>query len=108
MPELVPLLVGHLVERALDGEPDVVHEAVDRPSFSSTSSHDALRLARAAEIGGNVQGLADSRRLAPAAARDDRRAFGGEQPGDLEADAAGRAGDETDAVAESEIHGSLA
>ena len=49
------------------------------------------------EVGRDVQRLADAGRLAAAAARDDRRALRGEQARRLEADAAGRAGDEADA-----------
>ena len=67
----------------------------------------ALRLAGHAEIGLDVQRLADARRLARAAG-DDPRTLLCEQARGLEADAGGRAGHEADAVAQAEIHRPLA
>jgi hypothetical protein len=51
-----------------------------------------------------VQRFPDTGRLA-AAARDDPRPLGGEQPRRLEADPTGRAGHDAHTVAQAEIHG---
>jgi hypothetical protein len=58
--------------------------------------------------GRDVQRLPDARRLVAAAGRHDGRSLGGEHVRRGQADAAGRAGDETHGAAQSEIHGSLA
>ena len=62
--------------------------------------HDALRLARLREVGPHV--------AAAAAGRHDGRSLGAQQLRGLEADPAGGAGDEANAVGEPEVHGWLA
>ena len=109
LPELVPLLVGDLLERALVRDADVVHEHVDAAELGFGLAIEPLRLAGATRD--RPRRAAPRRRRAPSSRRPvvtTRRAFGREQPGRLEADAAGRAGDDADGVAQAEIHGSLA
>src|SRR5204862_5495116 len=96
--------VGHLGERALDGDADVVDEAVDTPERDRGRLDYLLGRAPLGEVGNDVERLADARRLAPPAARDDARAFGGEQPRGLQTDPARRSCDDADAVAEAEVH----
>jgi hypothetical protein len=80
LPELVPLLVGHLFERALVCEADVVDEHVDSAEPLFDLADEALRFAELCEIGCDMQRLADLRRPVAPARGDDRRAFRREQP----------------------------
>ena len=87
------------------GDADVVHEARRRGRSRCVAARDETFGARHARPGRPRRGASPRRRRARAAAGgDDGRAFGREQPRDLEADAAGRAGDDADAVLEAEIH----
>ena len=79
-------------------EADVVDETVDAAELRLHLAYEPLRLAGLPEVGGDVERLADAGRALAAPARDDGRALGGEQPRGLQADAAGRAGDEADAA----------
>ena len=100
LPRLLPLLVGHLVERrAGSREADVVDEHVDRPSSRRLGDHAARARPARDEVGRDVERLADARRLARGRTVDDPGALLGEQPRGLEPDPAGRAGDDADAVA---------
>ena len=89
------------------GSADVVDEDVDTVQLRLRFAYDALGLARFCEVGADVQRLPDAR-FPAAAARDDTCAFLYEQPGGRASDSAGRAGDDADGVAQSEIHGWLA
>ena len=108
MPQLVPLLVGHFFEGALEGGADVVHEAVDAAELLLHLADETLGLAGATEVGRDVHRLADAGRLGTATARDDLRSLGRQKARRLEADATGRTGDEDDAPLQAEIHGWLA
>ena len=103
LPHLLPLLVGDLGEARVDREADVVDEDVEPAELADGGVDDACGRVRLGEVGANVELLPDSRRLAPPARRD-ARALGREQLGRLEADPAGRAGDETRLPLEAEIH----
>ena len=104
---LLALFVGRLFERGLMGSADVVDEDVDTAQLRLRFAYDALRPARLCEIGVHVQRLSHAR-VPAAAARDDACSFLHEQPGGRASDPAGRAGDDADGVAQSEIHGWLA
>ncbi len=80
-----------------------------RPSVASTSRTRRSGSPARRELGGDVERLADAGRpREPRPVVATARAFGGEEARGLQADAAGRAGDETDGVAQAEIHGWLA
>ena len=104
LPERVPLLVGDLLEAGLIGVADVVYEAVQAAERADRLVDDAFGLAPAREIGCDVKSLTDAGRIVAATGRDHARALVRQQPRGRQPDAAGRAGDEANAVAESEIH----
>ena len=89
--------------------PHVVDEHVDAAERVERLAHRLLRRARLGEVGRDAERGADLRPhhldpLRPPPAHDDLRALGGEQPRGLEADPAGRAGDDADTPAEAQIH----
>ena len=96
----LPDLVGHVLELANLAVADVVDEDVEPSVAFDRLLHDALRLARLREVGPQL--------AAAASGRHDGRSLGAQQLRGLEADAAGGAGDEADAVGETEVHGWLA
>ena len=100
----LPVVVGQLRELADLGAAGVVDEAVDAAETLDRGRDEAIRCAALGQVGGDVE-LA--RPVVAPSRRHDVRTFGGEARRDLEADAGGRAGDETDLACETQIHGSL-
>ncbi len=98
----MPVGVGQLAERTDLGTADVVDETVDTAELRLRSRHDALRLAGTREVGDDVH---VARPFATPARADDDRALGLQLLRDDEPDPSGRAGDETDLVAQAEFHG---
>ena len=94
MPHRVPVVVGHLLEARVHGEADVVDEDVETAERVDRGVDDPRRRLGLGEIRADVQLLPDPGRIAPPAGRD-ARALGDEELRRLEADPAGRAGDET-------------
>ncbi len=107
VPRRVPVRVRHVLEGGVDREADVVHQDVEAAERTGGVGDDACRCGGVGEIRLHVRLLADSGRVAPPA-RGDTGALGDEEPRRLEADAAGRAGDETHLPLEAEIHRRLA
>ena len=107
--ELVPLRVGDLFEGPLISDADVVHEHVDaaEPRFGLVDRAARARRPptdrRATCSASPTSGASPLRPVVTTL-----RTLGGEQLRRLEADAAGRAGDDAYGVAQSEIHGWLA
>ena len=89
----LPVVVGELRELANLGAAGVVDEAVDPAEPLDRRCNQPIRRAALGQVGGDVQ---LTRPAGAPSGRDDVRAFVGEAPRDLEADAAGRAGDEAD------------
>jgi hypothetical protein len=93
----------------LVGHADVVHQAIEPAERGYRLGDERLRRLRLGEVANDTEGRArvlpralDASRVA--AAHDDARSFGGEQPRGLQADPAGRAGDDADLVAKAEVH----
>src|SRR5581483_6290832 len=101
LPGALPDVVDELVEAVDLGPADVVHEHVDAAESRQRRLHDTLRAAAFGEVRGDVQ-VADPFLAAPA--RDDPRALFAQLARGLEADPAGRAGDDAHLVLEAQVH----
>ena len=101
------MLLGQLVELGEIRVTNVVHEHVN-PADIGLRAADQLRgSGRVTEIHGHMQRLTHTRAFRAARAGDDLRALVDQQPGGLAPDSGSRGGYDADAVAQSQIHGSL-
>ncbi len=97
----LPVGIGQLVEPADLRAADVVDETVDPAELGLRRTHDPLGLARAREVGDDVQ---VARSFPAPAGADDDGSLRLQLPCDREADPSGRAGDEAHLVAQAELH----